>query len=167
MFTVNVNFSHVILECRMGQWIYLNYPCDFSLCFLLPSSSLKVSHKITKATFSFTIKDYVYKCHMSLKQTKHTHKPMKYLPFRLWINMTLTVTNWQEHIITETPQWLHQIWQISHEHGKMMQLAGGKNQMFSTFQGQRRFWLFQQVGKGEEVIRNRNGVQTFSKYACD
>jgi hypothetical protein len=49
----------------------------------------------------------------------------------------------------------------------MMQLAGGKNQMFSTFQGQRRFWLFQQVGKGEEVIRNRNGVQTFSKYACD
>jgi len=29
-----------------------------------------------------------------------------------------------------------------------MQLAGGKNQMFSTFQGQRRFCLFQQVGKG-------------------
>ena len=31
-----------------------------------------------------------------------------------------------------------------------MALAGGKNQMFSTFQGQRRFWLFKQVGKGGE-----------------
>ena len=39
---------------------------------------------------------------------------------------------------------------LTHEYGKLMQLAGGKNQMFSTFQGQRRFWLFQHVEKGGE-----------------
>jgi hypothetical protein len=36
---------------------------------------------------------------------------------------------------------------MSQKYGKQMQLGGGKNQMFSTFQAQRRFWLFQQMGK--------------------
>jgi hypothetical protein len=148
MFTVNANFLHLILECRMKQWI--NLRSSMWLFFILLTANLqpeRISHY--QATLSFTIKDYVYICHMSLKQTKHTHKPMKYLPFHLWINTTLTViSQHQEHITTETPQRLHQIWQISHEYGKLMQLAGGKNQIFSTFPGQRRFWTFQQGGKG-------------------
>jgi len=77
-----------------------------------------------------------------VSKANQTHTPMKYLPFHLWINMTLTVTNrQQEHIITQTSQWLHQIWQLSHEYGKLMQLTSGLNQMFRTFQGQRRLWL--------------------------
>jgi len=149
MFAINVNFSHLIHECRMRQWINLRISMWHFFVLLtakLQPGSISWHYQ---AKFSFTITDYVYKCHTSLKQTKHTHKPIKYLPFHLWINMTLTVTIWQqEHIITEAPQWLHQIWQISLEYGILMQLAGGRNQMFSTFQGQRRFWLFQQVGKG-------------------